>query len=183
MDDHSIIEMYLARDEKAIRETQTKYGRLCHSIAYNILRNTEDAEECVNDAYLGVWNAIPPARPKSFTAFISKITRNLSLKKLEYYTRDKRSVNMTVSFSELEQILPDSEAENISEERLGELINSFLKTQKSEIRRVFVRRYYFFDSVEDIARTYSFSQSKVKSMLYQTRKKLKEYLSKEGIEI
>ena len=183
MNDLDIIELYFARDEQAISKTQEKYGKLCRSIAYNILKNPEDAEECVNDAYLGVWNAIPPTRPNNFSAFICKITRNLSLKRLEFSTRDKRSVDMTVSFSELEQILSDSAAENISGERIGELISSFLRTQKSESRQVFVRKYYFFDSIEDIAKRYSFSESKVKSMLYQTRKKLKEYLSKEGIEV
>ncbi len=183
MDDLDIIELYFARDEQAIRMTEEKYGKLCRSIAYNVLGNCEDAEECVNDTYLGVWNAIPPARPNSFSAFVCKITRNLSLKKLEFSTRAKRSVDMTVSFSELEGIMSDSAAENVSNQRIGELISAFLRTQKPEARQVFVRKYYFFDSIEDIADRYSFSESKIKSMLYQTRKKLKEYLSKEGIEV
>lgn len=183
MDDLGIIELYFAREEQAISETETKYGRLCRSIAYNILGNDEDAEECVNDTYMGVWNAIPPARPRNLTAFVCRIARNLSLKRLEYLTRDKRSANMTVSFCELEEILPDSVAESVGDERIGALISEFLRAQKSEARQVFVRKYYFFDTVEDIAKRYSFSESKVKSILYHTRKRLKEYLSREGIDV
>lgn len=183
MDDRSIIEMYFERDERAIKETDEKYGRLCHGIAYNILGSAEDAEECVSDTYMGVWNAIPPERPREFKAFVCAIARRISLKRLEFLTREKRSVNMTVSFSELESVLPDESAEMIGDRELGRLISDFLRTQKKDARNVFVRKYYFFDTVEEIARRYSFSQSKVKSILYHTRKRLKEYLSKEGIEV
>ena len=180
MDDIAIIELYFARDERAIKATEEKYGGLCRSISYNILNNEEDAKECVNDVYLGVWNAIPPMRPNCLKAFVCKVARNLSLKKYEFLSREKRSAALTVSFSELEQVLSD-DAASISEERIGELISRFLHTQEKEVRQIFVRKYYFFESVEDIAKRYSYSQSKVKSILYRTRNKLKEYLSKEGI--
>lgn len=184
MDDNRIIELYFARDERAIAETQDKYGKLIFSIANNILNSREDANECVNDTYLGVWNSIPPERPISFSAYISRIARNLSLKRLEYLSRDKRSRNLTVSLSELEGVLCDSDIrDGVSDGEISMLISRFLHTQSKEKRNVFIRRYYFFDSVEDISKRYSISQSKVKSMLFHTRRKLKEFLTEEGIQI
>ena len=102
MDDLRIIELYFERDEQAIKETDAKYGKLCHSIAYNILNNHEDSEECVNDTYVGVWNAIPPTRPSNFMSFVCKIARNLSLKRLEFMKREKRSADVMLSLDELE---------------------------------------------------------------------------------
>jgi RNA polymerase sigma-70 factor (ECF subfamily) len=184
MDDLSIIELYFARDEQAIKETDNKYGKLCHSIAYNILNNNEDSEECVNDTYIGVWNAIPPTRPNNFMAFLCKITRNISLKRIEAMARQKRSQATIVSLDELAEILPDeSIGENVSNDNLTELISDFLRKEKADVRNVFIRKYYFFDSVGDISKRYSFTEDKVKSMLYHIRKKLKDYLIKEGVEI
>ena len=184
MNDLSIIELYFARDEEAIKQTDIKYGKLCHSVAYNILNNNEDSEECVNDTYIGVWNAIPPARPNNFTAFVCKITRNLSLKRLEAMSRQKRSQAILVSLDELAEVLSDeSIADGVSDEDIGKLISDFLRNEKSEIRDVFIRKYYFFDSIGDIARRYDFTESKVKNMLHHTRTKLKDFLIKEGIEI
>ena len=184
MDDLGIIEMYFGRDEQAIKETDTKYGKLCHSIAYNILNNHEDSEECVNDTYIGVWNAIPPTRPNNFMAFVCRITRNLSLKRLETMTRQKRRSDTLVSLEELAEILPDeSIADEYSDEDIGKKISSFLRNEKEDVRDVFIRKYYFFDSIGDIATRYGFTESKVKNMLYHTRNKLKEYLIKEGVEI
>lgn len=184
MDDSKIIELYFARNEQAIRETASKYGKLCHSIAYNILNNHEDSEECVNDTYAGVWNAIPPTRPNNLMAFVCKIARNLSLKRLEFMKREKRSASILISLEELEAVLPDERyAPNVSDEEVGKLISEFLYTQKEEVRNVFIRKYYFFDSIGEIAERYSFTESKVKNMLFNTRNKLKDYLIKEGIEI
>ena len=184
MDDLNIIELYFARDEQAIKETDVKYGRLCHSIAYNILHNKEDSEECVNDTYIGVWNAIPPTRPNHFIGFVCKITRNLALKRIEAMNRLKRSQATVVSLDELAEILSDeSIAEDVSDEGITELIGDFLRKEKADVRNVFLRKYYFFDSVGDIAERYGFTEDKVKSMLYHTRKKLKEYLVKEGVAI
>ncbi|MBO7250896.1 MAG: sigma-70 family RNA polymerase sigma factor [Clostridia bacterium] len=184
MNDINIIELYFARDEQAIKQTDIKYGRLCHSIAYNILKNDEDSKECVNDTYIGLWNAIPPAKPDNFKAFICKIARNLSLKRLESMSRQKRANSTLISIDELAEILPDeSIATNTSDEDIAKLISNFLKSQKEDIRGIFIRKYYFFDSVSDIALRYSFSESKVKSILHRTRAKLKDYLIKEGVKL
>lgn len=184
MDDQKIIELYFDRNEQAITETDVKYGKLCHSIAYNILSNREDSEECVNDTYIGVWNAIPPTRPDNFMAFVSRIARNLSLKRLEFLKREKRSADVILSLDELAAVLPDERyAPDTSDEDVGRLISQFLRTQKEDVRNVFIRKYYFFDSVKEIAERYSFTESKVKNMLFYTRNKLKDYLIKEGVEI
>ncbi len=182
MDDSEIIGLYIARDECAIRETERKYGKLCFRIANNLLRNDSDSEECVNDTYLTVWNKIPPARPDNLTAFICKIARNISLKKLEYNNAQKRSADETVSFSEMEEFLPDySIAEGTENEELGKLISDFLRTEKELDRNVFLRKYWFFDSVGDISERYSLSGSNVKSRLFRTRNRLRLFLKKEGI--
>lgn len=184
MEDHNIVELYLTRDEEAIRETESKYGKLCYQIAYNILGVREDAEECVSDTYIGIWNAIPPARPKFFKAFMCKIARNLSLKRLAYLQQKKRSRDIEISLEELETVLPDHRyAPEMTDEDVGQAIERFLWMQKTDSRDVFVRRYYFFDSVAEIAKRYSFTESKVKNMLHHTRNKLREYLIGEGIEL
>ena len=184
MEDEKIIDLYFDRNERAIRETDAKYGTHCRKIAYNILNSCEDSEECVNDTYLGAWNAIPPTRPNSFVAFLSRITRNLSLKRLEYRSRAKRSDALMVSFEELESVLPDDRfAPAVSDEEIGSLISRFLESLKEDARNIFVRRYFFFDSVKDIAEHYSFTESKVKNLLLRTRSKLRDYLQKEGVSI
>ena len=184
MDDLRIIELYFQRDEQAIKETDAKYGKLCHRIAYNILNNYEDSEECVNSAYVSVWNTIPPTRPDHFMAFVCKITRNLSLKRLEFIKREKRSADMSMSLEELASVLPDNRyAPDVSDEDVAKLISKFLRSQKEDVRNVFVRKYYFFDSVRAIATRFGFTESKVKNMLFYTRNKLRDYLIKEGVEI
>ena len=160
MEDHRIIELYFARDEQAICETDEKYGRLCHHISHQILVDEEDVKECVNDTYLSLWNQIPPTRPHYFLAFISKIVRNLSLKKWEYIHAEKRNSRVLVSLEELEQVLPSSDDRNITEKELGWLINGFLRLEKPEARQVFLRRYLFFDSIEEIAARFGFRESK-----------------------
>ncbi|MBR4343255.1 MAG: sigma-70 family RNA polymerase sigma factor [Lachnospiraceae bacterium] len=184
MDDRKIIELYFARDEQAIKETEAKYGKLLYRIADNILNTREDAEECVNDTYLGLWNAIPPTKPDNFMAFISRIVRNLSLKRLDFLNRDKRSAELTVSLNELADILPDEKfMPRTDDEELGKIISEFLHKQKQDVRKVFVRKYYFFDSIGQIAERYSFTESKVKNMLFTTRKKLKDYLIRKGVDV
>ena len=184
MNDLEIIELYFKRDEKAIEETDAKYGKLCHRIAYNILNNDEDSEECVNDTYIGVWNAIPPTRPNNFMAFVCRITRNLSLKHFEKMARQKRSAGTIVSLDELAEVLPDdSIADGFSDKDIAKAISDFLRSENEDARNVFMRKYYFFDSISDISRRFGFTESKVKSMLFHTRNKLKEYLIKEGVEI
>jgi len=184
MDDLMIIELYFDRDERAIYETDVKYGKLCFQIAHNILFNNEDSEECVNDTYMKTWGAIPPTRPNSFRAFLCKITRNLSLKKLSYHLASKRNRDMTQSLEQLSEVMADTSVVTEQEYAdLGKTISNFLRNEDKTVRNVFVRKYWFMDSIEDIAKRYSFSKSKVKSMLFQCRIRLKEYLRKEGIEI
>lgn len=177
-----IVELYFARNEQAIKETEIKYGKLCFDISNNILRSIEDSEECVNDTYVSVWNSIPPTRPNSFVAFLCKVVRNLSLKRLEYNLAAKRNPTETISFSEVEEtlVLPDADWKY---EDIGKLISSFLRQEKESARNVFIRKYFFFDSISAIAERYSFSESKVKNMLYHSRNKLKVFLKKEGIEV
>ncbi len=182
MEDRKIVELYFKRDEQSIKETELKYGKLCYSISYHILNNHDDSNECVNDTYMGIWNAIPPARPNNFMAFVCKITRNLSLKKLEFLTREKRSQNMLVSIEELENVLSDERyAPGVTDEDVSILISKFLRKQKEEVRNVFIRKYFYFDSISEIAKRYSFTESKVKNMLFHIRNKLRDYLIKEGV--
>lgn len=181
MDDLQLIDLFFERNEDAIKETESKYGKLCLSIARNILDNEADSEECVNDTYLSVWNTIPPQRPNNFAAFISKIARNISLKRVRFDSAMKRSALTVISLSELEEIIPDYHGSDIGDEQLGKLISTFLRTETADARNVFVRKYWFFDTISEIADKYSFSESKVKSMLYHTRNKLRDYLKKEGI--
>lgn len=184
MDDLQIIELYFARDEHAIKETDHKYGKLCFRVAKNLLFNNEDSEECVNDTYLTVWNKIPPTRPNNFTAFICKITRNLSLKKLETSNAMKRSADAIISLTEIEATLPDySIAPGVEDEELGKLISTFLWSEKELDRNVFLRKYWFFDTISDIAERYSLNENNVKSMLFRSRNRLREFLKKEGIEV
>ena len=184
MDDLQIIELYFARNEQAIKETDRKYGKTCFRVAYNLLSNNEDSEECVNDTYLTVWNKIPPTRPNNFIAFICKITRNLSLKRLEVSNAMKRSAGTIISMSELEKALPDQcIAPDVEDEELGKLISAFLWSEKALDRNVFLRKYWFFDSISDIAERYSMNENSVKSMLFRSRNRLREFLRKEGIDV
>ncbi len=182
MEDRQIIDLFFERNEDAIRETQSKYGRLCYKIAFNILNDSSECEECVSDTYISLWNKIPPERPNNFKAFICRIARNLSLKKWEYNNAQKRNSSFTVSLSELDAVIPDESFKyEIEEENLGELINAFLKNEKDIARNVFIRRYYFHDDIAEIAQRYSFSESKVKSLLFHTRNKLRKFLNDKGV--
>ncbi len=185
MDDLELIELYFARDERALRGTEEKYGRLCLTIAGNLLARREDAEECVNDAYLALWNAIPPQRPLVFSAYLARITRNLALKKWEQLSARKRNPAALTSFEELDDCLSGGESpENEVEARqIKELIDRFLWQQSEERRNVFIRRYWYFDSVKSIAGQTGFTQNKVKSILYDMRRKLRACLESEGIEL
>ncbi len=184
LEDNRIIELYFDRNEIAIAETKNKFGRLCFGISKNILGDESDAEECVNDTYLAVWNKIPPERPNSLMAFVAKIARNISLKRLERNSAQKRRAFEYVDISELEEVLADDEsAAGVTEEEIGRHINDFLSMEKEAVRNVFMRKYWFFDSVEEIADRYSFSESKVKSILFHTRNKLRRYLKEKGVHI
>ncbi len=181
INDLQIIELYFQRSEEAIKETQSKYGSLCFRVAHNILGNNEDAEECVNDAYLSVWNAVPPTRPNDLRAFVCGIVRNLSLMRYKYDHAKKRDRYSLVPLSDIEETADNSRS--ISDEDIGKLISDFLRKQDPDARNIFIRKYWFCDPIDDIASDYSFSKSKVKSMLFRTRNKLKKYLKEEGINI
>lgn len=185
MNDKEIIELYWERDERAIKETSLKYEKLCTYIAKNILSSREDCEECVNDTWLSVWNAIPTKRPEKFSAFVGKITRNLALKKYEYISAAKRDHSAVTSLEELGECVSgtDSIESEMERRHIENAINQFLWKQKEEKRNVFIRRYWYFDSIENICARTGFSQSKIKSMLYEMRRKLRRYLESEGIEI
>ncbi len=182
MDDELIIDLFWVRSEQAITETDIKYGVMCITLAQNIVTNHEDAEECVNDTYLSLWNAIPPTRPAVFSAYIAKIVRNLAMKKATYNNAQKRSSNMTVSIHELEGYIAarGNPVDTIQGQALASCIEQFLRSIDYESRNIFLRRYWFFDSISDIAKRFAMSESKVKSRLFRTRNKLYTHLMKEG---
>lgn len=177
MEDYQIIALYNARNSIAIQETSKKYGRLCYKVADGILHCKEDNEECVNDTYLTAWNTIPPENPNYLSSYLCRITRNLSLKKYEKEHAKKRNKNFLVSLSELEDILIDSGdiLQEIEDREFGEIINRFLWALPLEERNMFIRRYFLFHPIKHIASDLSFSQSKVKSALARTRKRLGKY--------
>ncbi len=182
MEDSRIVEMYFERNEQAIAETQKKYGRLCLNLAKRIIGDGYDAEECVNDVYLGVWQAIPPERPSSLSAFVTRITRNLAINRLKYRSAAKRRPDALLSLSELEEIIPNAELfERADDRELGKWISEFLRAEDEETRKIFIRKYWYFDSIAQLSEKFGYSESKLKSILFRTRKKLRVYLEKKGV--
>lgn len=184
MVDEKILELFWDRNEQAIMETQLKYGKYCYMIAYHILRDFEDAKECENDTYFSAWNVIPPQKPMKLQAFLGKITRNLSLKKIRGKTAEKRGGGeATLSLDELCDCISDSHdfQENLQAEELAEILNAFLRNLPQTERRIFLCRYWYCDSITEICKQFGFGQSKVKMTLSRTRQKLLKYLEKEGV--
>ena len=184
MRDHEIVDLYWKRSEAAITETSAKYGSYCHTISYNILNNDEDAEECVNDTWLGAWKSMPPQRPNRLATYLGKITRNLSLNRYKQYVTEKRGGGQTeLALAELEACIPaPATVEQIVEEKvLIESINRFLYAQPEQKRNIFIRRYWYLYSIRDIAGAYGMSESKVASLLFRMRNELKNHLEKEDI--
>ena len=184
MDDRQIVELYWRRDETAITVTQDKYGPYCRRIAANILPDSQDAEECVNDTWLGAWNAMPPHRPVRLPPFLGRITRNLAVDMARSRTAKKRGGGTyQVALEELADCVPAAPgADRAAEDReLEEIINRFLRTLPERDCSVFLRRYWFVDSLEDIARRYAMKENTVRTCLFRTRNKLRAYLEKEGI--
>lgn len=181
MEDEKIIDLYFDRSQDAIKRTEETYGAMCRQIAGRLLGSREDAEECVSDTYLALWNAIPPARPAPFSAYIAKVTRNLAMKRLEYRRAFKRGSEAAISFEELSACLasPGGPEEILDEKALRQSITDFLQKQDRESRNIFLRRY-FFDSIREIAMRYGMTESKVKSNLMRTRNKLRTHLIQEG---
>ena len=184
MEDKQIVALYLQRKEQAIDETAAKYRSYCFSIAYNILANYEDAEEVLSDTYIGAWTAIPPHRPADLATFLGKITRRLAIKRWRADRAKKRGGGeLPLVLEELAGCIPagDDPAQAMETAELGRVLNEFVRTLPETERKVFVCRYWYFDPIRSIGERYGFSQSKVKSMLSRTRKKLLAHLEKEGI--
>lgn len=182
MEDAKILDLYFARDEDAIRETDTAYGKRLHTLAKNILRNREDAEESVNDTYAEVWKSIPPRRPKYFFAFLASICRHLSLNRVDWKQAAKRRAQVVPLTEEMENCIPDAAHERQMEAKeLGRLLDLFLESLPKDSRLIFLRRYWYVDSVSEIAARYGMTESKVKMQLSRTKEKLRSFLEQEGI--
>ena len=180
MDDASIIELLNRRDEKGIEEIKQKYGNLCLYIAGNILSQREDMEECVNSAYYELWNNIPPERPNDLKSYLCCIVRRIAINRAGYNSAAKRDRRFTVSLSEIADCVPSTPDEDIALSDLADAISRFLRTQDKKHRVVFVRRYTYGDSVSDISKCCAINEKTVATYLFRTRKKLKEFLKKEG---
>ena len=180
MQDNQIIDLYFARDERAITETDKKHGAVCMSLSLNILQSRPDAEECLNDTYLTAWNCIPPERPTYFRAFLCRIIRNLSLERFRHLHRQKRNRDLEVSLEELEACIP------VPEEKSGELaecISDFLETQEKIDRVLFMGRYFHACSVKTLAKKSGLRENTVSVRLHRTRERLRAYLEERGYRV
>lgn len=181
MEDWAILELFWARDERAIEETHRAYGGRLYGLALRILRDEGGAEESVSDTYLKAWEAIPPQRPQHYFPWLAQVCRRVAFGRLDWEKAAKRRMQVVELTAELEQCIPDRRGEGEWEVReLGRLLDDFLEGLPKESRRFFLRRYWFADSVRDIAQSCGVSEGKVKTSLYRTRNKLKQYLEKEG---
>ena len=183
MDDKSIVDLYFSRNQDAITQTDKKYGRYCYSIAYNILTNKEDAEESVSDTYMAAWNAIPPRRPSILSTFLGKITRHISIDRWRHRNAYKRGGGeVTLALEELKDCIAGMQNVELDYERkqIVKAYVAFLDALPVMERRIFLCRYWYVESIETIADKFGFSQSKVKTMLHRTRKKLRKQLAEEG---
>lgn len=184
MDDQKIIDLYFARSEEAITQTDKKYGHYCYSIAYNILTNKEDAEESVSDTYMAAWRAMPPRRPMVLATFLGKLTRHLSIDRWRARSQYKRGGGeIILALEELDQCVSDGMTMEAAFERkrLALVLNRFLESLSVTERRVFLCRYWYLDSIAQIAGYFGFPESKVTSMLHRTRKKFRAVLEKEDL--
>lgn len=182
MDDNRIIELYFARDERAIDETRSKYGRLLLSVAQSILGNRHDSEECESDTYFRAWNSIPPTRPLSLSAYLSRITRNIAINR---YRRGKkrREGEMEIILDEISELIPDTDGDPIGEIELRDAMNGFVSGLDLTKRHIFLKRYYYMMSLQDIAGDMGMSLGTVKSHLSRMRAALKKHLTERGIAI
>ncbi len=185
MEDSKIIGLFLKRSEQAIEELSKKYGLLCKKIAVNILKNELDAEECVNDTYFGVWNTIPPQNPNSLMNYVCRIVRNQAIKKYHANTAAKRNSIYDVALEELEECFPSAASvEDVFDAKVtAEIIDKFLYTLSKENRVMFIRRYYYADSISEIAELFHTSNHHISVRLSRTREKLKHHLVKEGVSL
>ena len=185
MEDAAIIELYWARNEEAIRETRTKYGTYCYAIARRLLGSPEDAEECVSDTWHAAWNAMPPERPNSLRAWLGRVTRNLSLARWNREHRQKRDRGLTDLLSELEDCLPAREtAETALETKeLGRALEDWLSSLPREDRRLFLRRYWYGVSLQDLAAAAGTKPEQLAQKMLRLRRSLRKALEKEGIDL
>ena len=182
MEDKRIVKLFFARDEQALIETRQKYSRYLHRVAHNILQNEQDAEECVGDTYLRAWNAIPPHCPSRLSVFLGKITRRLALDRYAALTADKRGGSTQAAIlEEWRDALPDGGGDPADDMAVRDTLSRFLRQLPAERRRVFIRRYWYGDTIHDIAAACHSTESRIKMMLSRTRAELKTFLEKEGI--
>lgn len=183
MEDEKIIELFFERSEQAIKELDLKYGKVCHSVSYNILHNRQDVEECVNDAYLGTWNTIPPQRPNPLLTFLCKIVRNLSIMRHHANTAMKRNSTYDVVLEELENCLASSTTveTEIEANELPNIIDGFLETLSQENRVIFMRRYWFSDTYAQVSERVGLTEKNVSVRLTRIRKQMREYLTERGV--
>ena len=185
MEDHEIITLYWNRDEAAIRETDYKYGRFCHSLALNILSVPEDAEECVSDTYHRVWNTIPPEKPTAFRAWLGRIVRNLSINRWHHNRAQKRNIGIEILLSELSDCIPDSGTteEILETQTLSQYINDWLDTLSDTERLLFVRRYWNGEELKQLATVSGTTPNKLAGRMFRLRKSLGTYLTEKGVAI
>ncbi|MBP3683740.1 MAG: sigma-70 family RNA polymerase sigma factor [Oscillospiraceae bacterium] len=182
MDDAGIIALFFQRNEQAVKETDTAYGRKLYLLSHNILGNREDAEESVSDTYMETWKTIPPKRPKYFYAFLAAICRHISFNRLDWRLAAKRNAEVIALTQEMESCIPDTRQDaELDRRELRRILEAFLESLPRESRLIFLRRYLYVDTVAEIAQRYGISESKVKTQLHRTRAKLHSYLTKEGI--
>ena len=182
MEDAQIIELFFARSEEAVEQVKAKYGPACMHLLRNLLLSEQDAEECANDAYLALWNTIPPERPEPLLTYLLKIARNQGLRRITYNNAQRREEKQVVALEELESCLASGETVEQAVERklLEEEIDRFLRSLPREDRQLFLRRYWFCDSIEQLTESFGWSKSKVKSKLFRLRGRLHAHLHKEG---
>ncbi|PWM55343.1 MAG: RNA polymerase subunit sigma-70 [Oscillospiraceae bacterium] len=184
MEDSSIVDLYLARDERAIRETDGKYGKKLYSISHRITENDADTEECVSDTYLGAWTRIPPHEPRTyFFAFLARIVRAASIDRCRKNMRQKRTAHVEELTKELEECIaaPDDLTCRLDDRAIADALNGFLGTLTPETRQIFLRRYWYADSIRDLAIRFGYTEGKVKTLLFRTRARLRGYLDERGI--
>ena len=183
MEDQVIVELYWARDELAVSETDRKYGRYLLKLASNILQDAQDREECLSDTYMAAWDSIPPQRPHSLCAYLTSLLRRISIDRLRRNTAQKRGgTEYALSLSELADCVPGSAApeDTLETKRLAEILNDFVRSLPKNERTLFVGRYFFMDKLKDVASYCGMRESKAKSMLFRIRCRLREHLEKEG---
>ena len=184
MEDTEIMELFWARNEDAIKETDAVYGRKLNTLAKNILLSREDAEESVSDTYMETWKTIPPHRPKYFFAFLASICRHLSLNRLDWNMAAKRKAEVVSLTEEMELCIPDTSLERTMHgKELGRILDAFLESLPKDSRMIFLRRYWYVDTISEIAQRYGMTESKVKMQLGRTKEKLRTYLEKEEISV